>query len=739
MNYEDLMTLDVDQYEDEGELVTVLNKGVPEQMTIADLRVIRERRLNREAPPQQRKRKQVAVDARRARTQAEVNEEEDEEEDEEEEGEGDFEIIRTKASVEQAVTVQKKRRKTTRKKRSRTKRALGWFLLQTVGEYHCCLVCDYRAEATDKFKPDNMERHWKMQHTLMHESVVASNDEGKDVAAVVKTLTNAKIQQLSGQMASFVVQKKRVKTQGLLFLKEVALLRWMVIKKIPFHSIDDDSFKDLQVSWGVKLEGAQTIKQLIPPMFELALELIHAELHACPSISVGIDLWTSLAKRKYLAITYHCIDDSWNMVHHLLDMIDFPGTTKAELIAACTEARVKSHAGADQLVAACVSDGGSDAKRARALMPYDSKDCGNHDLNLAQNDVFTDLKLTAAIDIATLTHFIDLLESDRNLWLFFEHMQEEAGYEDVLQFVTRNDTRWDGLYLALSRFIGLKDAIMVETEQAEELRRDLLEEWPLHLAQDVFQTDFFVRLGAYLELLQPLRIASKELQDLRRPTASLIPKHIHAMKSAWSKRFESSIPGVGELAKALHSSVTTRMDKYVDNPSNSLKAALLDPSQSRHVQSFGVATEVIDSCWKEILEEAIVNQNQALDLDLDSKKVLCEAQAKVLRVKLASCDVELQEKDPLCFYRDDVGKISTVCALMIPVVKMLLSIPGSESHCERVFSWAGEFITKKRTRTSNSLLEMQLVLYDLFRSNMFHWDTFQQLFLERMMAAAGSK
>ena len=41
MNYEDLMTLDVDQYEDEGELVTVLNKGVPEQMTIADLRVIR--------------------------------------------------------------------------------------------------------------------------------------------------------------------------------------------------------------------------------------------------------------------------------------------------------------------------------------------------------------------------------------------------------------------------------------------------------------------------------------------------------------------------------------------------------------------------------------------------------------------------------------------------------------------------------------------------------------------------
>ena len=76
---------------------------------------------------------------------------------------------------------------------------------------------------------------------------------------------------------------------------------------------------------------------------------------------------------------------------------------------------------------------------------------------------------------------------------------------------------------------------------------------------------------------------------------------------------------------------------------------------------------------------------------------------------------------------------------MIPVVKMLLSIPGSESHCERVFSWTGEFITKKRTRTSNSLPEMQLVLYDLFRSNLFHWDTFQQLFLERMMAAAGSK
>ncbi len=120
MNHEDLMTLDVHQYEDEGELVTVKQRSA-RAMTIADLRVIRERRLRREAPPQQRKRKQVAVDARRgrffspsfcfffcvnlftARTQAEVNEEEDEEE----EDEGDVEIIRTKASVEQAVTVQK--------------------------------------------------------------------------------------------------------------------------------------------------------------------------------------------------------------------------------------------------------------------------------------------------------------------------------------------------------------------------------------------------------------------------------------------------------------------------------------------------------------------------------------------------------------------------------------------------------------------------------------------------------
>ena len=55
---------------------------------------------------------------------------------------------------------------------------------------------------------------------------------------------------------------------------------------------------------------------------------------------------------------------------------------------------------------------------------------------------------------------------------------------------------------------------------------------------------------------------------------------------------------------------------------------------------------------------------------------------------------------------------------------MLLAIPGSESHRERAFSWGHGFVTRLRTRTSNSTLEMEMVLYDLFHHPMFNWETF---------------
>ena len=55
MNYEDLMDIDLDQYNDEDEYVTIKNKGVVEERTVGAVRLIRARREGRSAPVQKRR------------------------------------------------------------------------------------------------------------------------------------------------------------------------------------------------------------------------------------------------------------------------------------------------------------------------------------------------------------------------------------------------------------------------------------------------------------------------------------------------------------------------------------------------------------------------------------------------------------------------------------------------------------------------------------------------------------
>jgi hypothetical protein len=98
-------------------------------------------------------------------------------------------------------------------------------------------------------------------------------------------------------------------------------------------------------------------------------------------LSVAADFWTSKAHRKYLAIAYFGINDDWNLVAEVMDLVRFPGTTIAEVCQAVMETRVERHAAEDQLIAQYTSDNGSDLKRTRNLLETDHDDCINHEMN----------------------------------------------------------------------------------------------------------------------------------------------------------------------------------------------------------------------------------------------------------------------------------------------------------------------------------------------------------------------
>ena len=328
--------------------------------------------------------------------------------------------------------------------------------------------------------------------------------------------------------------------------------------------------------------------------------------------------------------------------------------------------------------------------------------------------------------VQAVNYVISLIESDRNCKLLLHHLQEQEDYDAVLQFVTKNDTRWEGLQMMLERFVRLKTALMSDFDGAEEMRRHLLEDWPVELrdANDIFQKRFYSRLQGIIDCLKPFSVASRALQDLKRPTASRVPGLLHYIdKKLLDLETNAEMRGVPELASALRGALNEHTSQYLTSVNNCLKAALVDPTQSRLLSSFDVSDDIIEQCWEKIVDECVDFHSGLEDLPpgVDVRQS-CENDVKNLRNYLARCKLA-HDDDPLEYYRHSDG-VSKWCHKALPVVRMLLAVPAGESHCERAFSWAHGFVTRLRTRTSNHVLEMQMVLYDLFKRPGFNWEAF---------------
>jgi hypothetical protein len=294
-------------------------------------------------------------------------------------------------------------------------------------------------------------------------------------------------------------------------------------------------------------------------------------------------------------------------------------------------------------------------------------------------------------------------DSKQAQFIFLERFFRDGG--SILEFIHRGATRWTSLCQALTRFLALKSALCSNDAQFEVLRRQMLEEWPENLAADIFQNNFYIRLGGYLPVLDQHRIAQEELQTLKRPTGSRVIPVIGRLLDYFGQR-GSPIQGVDQLHIAMESSLSKRTQKWMSSGSNYLKASLVDPSQW-----------IRDECFDELHKSESV-------WDKSVSKAMAEAQVQGLRKIIENSKMDATHPDPLSFFKT-LGPTADMISTALIVVRNLLAIPAGESHCERVFSWADGFITKLRNRTANHTLEMQIVLYALFNQSWFNWNNFR--------------
>jgi hypothetical protein len=247
-------------------------------------------------------------------------------------------------------------------------------------------------------------------------------------------------------------------------------------------------------------------------------------------------------------------------------------------------------------------------------------------------------------------------------------------------------------------------------------------------------------MKAYNELLIPIGVVARSAQSLSVPTGARVPKFLYDLKTAWTSSIENAAGSVNEFGKALLDCLSRRCNKYVEVAGNTMKAAVLDPSQSPYLLKFGVSAAVIEDSWAGIVKEAEdeFNSDQSLNMEEDElfAGTIVKGQVDALKALLLRSKFPSDEFDPLRFYRENLLKCCTYAPLACRIAANLLAIPASESHSERVFSWAGGFVTKLRNRLCDETVQELVVMYDFFRSNRMPWNKFRTSFANELAAAA---
>jgi hypothetical protein len=124
-------------------------------------------------------------------------------------------------------------------------------------------------------------------HKLAFEAVDAANNSGRDVASVVQSQVAA-VTVTVGSLDSYMLKKPRAVEQMPKIIKEVALLRWLIVTKVSFNTIDSEAFQDTLTEWGVTLESKSTMLNLLTPMYEHVVTLQKLLWHSVRALRVRL-------------------------------------------------------------------------------------------------------------------------------------------------------------------------------------------------------------------------------------------------------------------------------------------------------------------------------------------------------------------------------------------------------------------------------------------------------------------
>lgn len=525
----------------------------------------------------------------------------------------------------------------------------------------------------------------------------AKTNKGKIEAFVTKTTCSVtrenKITQL---IADFVAQDTR-----------------------PAAVVEGAGFKRLlnYLEPGYRVPSAVHVVTCLQKRYSQVKSIVQRKLEEVNYISLTSDIWTSLSTQSYISSTAHFITDNWELHSCVLQTLYFPESHTGELIADKLKEICVHFSLPLEKVVAVVHDLGSNMRASLRILngesDWASVECAAHTLQLCVKE---------GLEIPNIAN---LLSASRKLVGHFRHSSKATAALDQRQrqmnmpgkrLVQDCPTRWNSSFYMLERLLELRwpvSAVISDENVTKKSDRALdLKSTQWSLAEDL------------LPSLQKIQTATAYFSEEENVSLSTVLPVVLGLAENLHVDTDDSL-SVQDFKRTVKAAILRRWNTDQLSPLLFLATAL-DPR-------FKLIKQLDDSLKKNVTEMVISNVERVVgdvdctmaDLDVTIVDSVSSSQSSssqdlpvTKKAKPSALDILLGPEEDIrgrsiddevdayfhekvCLRKTNILEWWKINEPRFPnlsqLAKAIIGIPATSTPSERLFSVAGNVVSKKRT------------------------------------------
>ncbi|XP_016103368.1 zinc finger BED domain-containing protein 4-like isoform X2 [Sinocyclocheilus grahami] len=491
-----------------------------------------------------------------------------------------------------------------------------------------------------------------------------------------------------------------------------ALVTMIVKDTQPFSIVEDVGFRDFvqKLDPSYVLPTRQAVKAMVEAKYAESKEKAKADVKKVTAVSLTSDLWTSINMGAYLAVACHFVDSNTCLNSVLLGVLKFPQAHTAENLAHL-KASLMEEWGITNHVTCLVTDGAANMIACGRELRLRHTVCIAHTLNLIvkkaldQTPVLADIRAKARKLVGYFRSSVTAKEK-------LAQLQQQMG-RPTLKLLQEVETRWNSTFQMLHRLVELKEPVRAALAS---------------LATEIppLSSDELTSVTACLSLLSGFNDATVELSEEKKVSGSKVLPLLKMLDENLQEEMKNmASPVARQMGEHLKRQLREKLNTLQSMSIMSL-ATMLDPRfKAMGFFSPTKANEAIkrltSECAAIVSSAAQPSASHGAELVTPGNKLWRHLDDSVMESRrrhsvTADATVEVQRylaepnigrlEDPLQYWE----RQKLIYPHLYRLAVKYLCTPASSVPCERVFSKAGEVVSKKRNRLSPKTFEKLMFL-----------------------------